>query len=59
MTIKLNLEEISLDQSINRYTLIFRLPESFSGDSKRYLTLLEVEFFRSPDGDNCFLGVSS
>ena len=59
VTIELNLEKVSLDQSINRYTLIFRLSEPFSSDSKRYLTLLEVKFFRSPDGNNCFLGVGS
>ena len=32
MTVELNLEEISLDQGVDSYTLIFRLSETFSSD---------------------------
>ena len=57
MTVELNLEEISLYQSINSYTLVFRLSEPFSSDCERNLALLEVEVNWCEYGDGGFGGV--
>jgi len=54
MTIKLYLEEISLDKGVNGDTLILRQRETFSSYGERNLTLLEVEVSRCEDGDYCF-----
>ena len=58
MTVELDLEEISLYQGVDSYTLIFRLSETFSSDGERNLALLEVEVNWSEDGDNSFCGMS-
>ena len=58
MAVKLNFEEISLDQGIDCDTLILRLSKSFCRDCERHLALLEVEVNRSEDGDNSFSSIS-
>ena len=57
MAVELDLEEVSLDQGVNSYTLILWLSETFSSDGEGNLTLLEVEVDWSEDGDNSFCGI--
>ena len=42
MAVELDLEEISLDESVDGYALVLRQSESLGGDCQRNLALLEV-----------------
>jgi hypothetical protein len=52
MTVELNFKEVTLHQSINGDTLIFRQLITLGCNCQRNLTLLEVEINRSEDCNN-------